>query len=64
MLGSPEPSKDKDALCGGDPNKIMASTSLDQDQKQKLHEFICGGKDSVSVLYNFYHGLPTGCAWN
>ncbi len=58
VLGSPGPSKDKDVLCGGNLNKIMASTSLDQDQKQKLHEFICGGKDSVNALYNFYHSLP------
>ena len=58
MLGSPEPSKDKDALCGGDLDKIMSSTSLDKGQQQKLRLFICGGKDSVSALNHFYYGLP------
>jgi hypothetical protein len=58
VLGSPQPSRDKDTLCRGDLNKIMASTSLDTDQQQKLHSFICGGKDSVSALNHFYYGLP------
>ncbi len=58
VLGSPQPSKDKDALCSGDLDKITASTSLDQDQRQKLRSFICGGKDSVSALNHFYYGLP------
>ncbi|MGC8735320.1 MAG: hypothetical protein ACP5SG_00830, partial [Dissulfurimicrobium sp.] len=58
VLGSPQPSRDKDTLCRGDLSKIMTSASLDPDQQQKLHSFICGGKDSVSALNHFYYGLP------
>ena len=58
VLGSPQPSRDKDALCNGDLGKIVSSTSLDTEQQQKLHSFICGGKDSVSALNHFYYGLP------
>ena len=51
-------SRDKDALCGGDLKKILASTSLDLDQQQKLNSYICGGGNSVKALQDFFFGLP------
>ena len=58
LLGSNKPSRDKDALCNGDLNKILADSSLDPEQKEKTRSLICGGKDSVSAFRDFYYGLP------
>lgn len=58
VLGSPKPSKDRDALCKTYLTKIFESSSLSQGQKQQLRSYICSDKDSVSELYNFYYSLP------
>jgi hypothetical protein len=58
VLGSTNPSKDRDALCKTYLSKIFASSSLNQGQQQQIRSYICGDKDSVSELYNLYYSLP------
>ncbi len=58
VLGSTRPSRDKDALCSTYLTKIFDSTSLNKEQRQKIRTYICGGKDSISALYDFCHNLP------
>lgn len=58
VLGSPKPSKERDALCKTYLNKIFASASLNQGQQEQIRSYICGDKDSVSELFNLYYSLP------
>ena len=58
VLGSPNPSRDRDALCNTYLKKIFASVSLNQGQQQQIYSYICGDKDSVSELRNLYYSLP------
>ncbi|UKL13302.1 hypothetical protein [Dissulfurimicrobium hydrothermale] len=58
LLGSPNKGKDRDALCHTYLKKILASTSLNQGQQQKIYSYACSDKDYVSEFYNFYYSLP------
>jgi hypothetical protein len=58
LLGSSGPNKDIEALCGGDLEKILTASSLDNEQKAKVRLFICGKeKDAVSKFRAFYYSL-------
>ena len=58
LLGSPEKGKDRQALCNTYLKKILASTSLNQEKRQKIYSYICSDKNYISEFYNFFYNLP------
>lgn len=59
ILGSTGPSKDIEALCNGDLEKILAASLLNNEQKGKIRFLICGKeKDAVGEFREFYYSLP------